>query len=296
MKIVQSFWSKPSYKKENINLSDRNKGGWIDKKYNYMSWALSCLQFRKFYDNVELVTDAFGYNLLVDKLELPYTNVKVCLDDINHYHSDLWALGKVYAYSIQDEPFIHADGDVFIYKKFSEEFENSNLVSQNIEKNYLLYQQVFSTIEDNFDYIPNVLFESKILNNQLIGTNAGILGGSDVSFFKDYTKESFHFVDKNLSKLSKINIGLFNIIFEQAMFYALSESKSAKVNYLLNNVNQAFDGLCDFITVETKTNYLHALGPFKQQKYIGDQLALRLLLDYPEYYYKIINLIKTNQL
>ncbi len=106
MKIIQSFWSKPSYKKKNVKLHDRNNGGWTDKKYNYFSWALSCLQFRKYYDDVELITDEIGYNILIEKLKLPYTKVDVCLDKINHYHEDLWALGKIYAYSIQNTPFI----------------------------------------------------------------------------------------------------------------------------------------------------------------------------------------------
>ena len=32
-------------KKENINISDRNKGGWFDKN-NYMSWAMDCLNLK----------------------------------------------------------------------------------------------------------------------------------------------------------------------------------------------------------------------------------------------------------
>src|ERR1700730_5036463 len=129
MKIIQSFWSKPS---REIS-SDKSMGGWLEKKNNYMSWALSCLQFRSFYDEVELVTDRYGYDLLINQLELPYTNVKIVLDDLNDFHSDLWALGKIYAYSLQDEPFIHADGDIYIWEKFSDKIENAELVAQNIE-------------------------------------------------------------------------------------------------------------------------------------------------------------------
>ena len=183
MKIVQSLWVKPSLKKENFNISDRNKGGWVDKKYNYMSWALSCLQFKKYYNNVELVTDSIGYELLIEKIGLPYSKVDIELDQLNNYHPDLWALGKIQAYSIQNEPFIHADGDVFIFKKFEESFEKSPLIAQNLETEFSYYYEIFKNIEENFDYIPQVLIESKTINGGIIGVNAGLLGGSDFCFF-----------------------------------------------------------------------------------------------------------------
>ncbi|OXG09134.1 hypothetical protein BC749_10348 [Flavobacterium araucananum] len=296
MKIVQSLWIKPSLKKENVNVSDRNKGGWFDKKYNYMSWALSCLQFKKYYDKVELVTDALGYDLLINKLELPYTKVDVSLDVLNDYHPDLWALGKIYAYSIQDEPFIHADGDIFIYKKFEESFEKSALISQNLEKGFDYYDQVFTSIKENFDYVPDYLYESQSKNNQIIAVNAGLLGGSSLDFMKEYTAEAFRFVDNNTANLDKINIGMFNTVFEQFLFHSIAEKKEIDVSYYLSNVNHVFDGLADFTALPNKGAYIHTVGIYKRVKYICDLLAHRLLTDYPEYYYKIMTLIRTNQI
>lgn len=296
MKIVQSYWSKPSLKTGNINISDRNKGGWVDKKYNYMSWALSCLQFKKYYDKVELVTDAIGYDFLINKLELPYTSVRVDLDNLNDYHPDLWALGKIYAYSIQEEPFIHADGDIFIYDKFGSEFEKSSLIAQNFEKGFNYYEDLFKNIEQKFDYIPGVLNESKKLNGEIIAVNAGILGGTDIDFFKEYTAEAFKFVDRNISKINEVNIGMFNTVFEQFLFHASAEKNNKEINYLLTDVNHAFDRLADFTGLPGKCKYIHTVGVYKRIKYIGDLLAYRLLTDYPEYYYKILNLIRTNQI
>lgn len=296
MKVIHSYWSKPNFKKGSTHIYDRNTGGWVDKKYNYMSWALSCLQFKKYYGNIELVTDLLGYDLLVNKMNLPYSNVNVCLDELNDYHPDLWALGKIYAYSLQNEPFIHADGDVYIYKKFDCSFEKSPIISQNIERGYDLYKQVYKNLENTLVYIPGVLIESKNINNQIIAINAGIIGGTNVDFFKSFAKEAFLFVDKNKSILNRINIGLFNIIYEQALLYALAENKKIEINYYLKDANQAFDGLCDFINLPGQNGYLHAIGPYKQQKTIGDNLAYRLQSDYPEFYYKIMNLLRTNQL
>lgn len=296
MKIVQSYWVKPSLKKDNHSFSTRNRGGWVDKKYNYMSWALSSHQFKKYYSDVELVTDSLGYDLLINKLELPYTSVKVCLDQLNDYHPDVWALGKIYAYSIQDEPFIHADGDVFIYKKFDEQLEKAHLVCQNIENGFSYYEEIFKKVRKNFIYIPEVLEDSMKKNNKIIAVNAGILGGTDIDFFKIYTAEAFKFVDSNLSQLDKVNIGMFNTIFEQFLFHAMAENKQKNIHYYLSNVNHAFDGLSEFTCLPWKEKYIHTVGVYKRIKYIGELLSFRLRTDYPKSYYKILNLIRTHQI
>ncbi|WP_286761488.1 DUF6734 family protein [Salegentibacter sp. UBA1130] len=296
MKIVQSYWSKPTLKKDSFKTSDRNKGGWVDKRFNYMSWALSCLQFKKFYSKVELVTDQAGYDLLINKLDLPYTHVDVCLDRLNIYHSDLWALGKIYAYSIQKEPFIHADGDIYIYHKFKPESENADLFVQNIEDGFSYYDNIFKQIRETFQYIPPELLESIEKNKKIISVNAGLLGGNDIAFFNCYTKEVFNFVDQNLAKIDKIDKGMFNTIFEQFLFMALAEKRDKKVSYQLKEVNHAFDGLADFTGLPNRTKYIHTVGIYKKINYIGNLLEHRLMMDYPDYYFKILNLLKTNQI
>lgn len=296
MKIVQSFWTKPGLKKDNFNSSDRNNGGWVDKKYNYMSWALSCLQFTKYYKDVELVTDKDGYELLINRLGLPYSKVSVVLDDLNEYHPDLWALGKVYAYGLQDSPFIHADGDIFIYEKFGDHFESSPLLAQNIEEGFNFYNEVFKHIQGNFSYMPAVLFDSIQRNNYIISVNAGIIGGTDVEFFKDFTKSAFEFVDRNVEHIAKVNTGMFNTIFEQFLFHALAEAKQKEVNYFVTSINHAFDGLAEFTGTPGRIKYVHTVGVYKKIKHVADLLACRLLNDYPDFYYRIINLIRTNQI
>ncbi len=74
MKIVHSYWSKPNLIQKKAS---QNLGGWTHRAFNYMSWALSCLKFKEFYPNIELVTDQKGKELLIDRLGLPYTSVKV---------------------------------------------------------------------------------------------------------------------------------------------------------------------------------------------------------------------------
>ena len=101
-----------------------------------MSWALSCLQLRKFYDEVELVTDSEGADLLINKLHLPYTSCKPVLDKLVDENPAVWALGKIAAYEAQEVPFIHVDGDIYIWKPFPKRIEEADIAVQNVEKNY----------------------------------------------------------------------------------------------------------------------------------------------------------------
>ena len=125
MKIVQSFWT-AGKDATNYNF------GWLSPLDHYLSWILSCNLLRKQYNHVSLVTDQQGYHILVEELGLPYTEVDTCLDSLVEYKSHLWALAKIKAYSIQREPFIHVDGDVFIWEHYG--INASNL--QNISIDY----------------------------------------------------------------------------------------------------------------------------------------------------------------
>lgn len=274
----------------------RGKGGWVEAKYNYMSWALSSLQFRKYYDEVELVTDEPGYKLLVEKLRLPYTSVKVLLNNINGYHADLWALGKIYAYSVQETPFIHADGDVYIWEKFPPEIDNARLLAQNLEINHNYYEPPYRKIKSNLNFIPPVILRSIEANGEIRSVNAGIIGGSDIALLKEYTALAFEFVDKNYDDLLKIDIGSFNCFFEQVLFHAIAEAKKVPVQFLLRDVNYAFDGLLEFAGVPGVTKYIHCIGLSKKAEHIGVHLARRLQIDYPDWYYRIQNLLYTSQI
>lgn len=129
MKLLHSYWSKPYFQ------SEADKGGWSKNIFHYMSCALSCLRFHEFYD-IELITDKAGKELFIDKIGLPYSSVKVELDVLNNYPPYLWAIGKLYSYSIQTTPFIHVDNDIYIWSKFKDNLINAPLIAHNLEVAY----------------------------------------------------------------------------------------------------------------------------------------------------------------
>lgn len=284
MKIIQSFWSGNS-------RDFTNNYGWYSYKYNWMSWLLSCHQLVKFHKDVELYTDRFGYEILITKLQLPYTKVHVVLDDLNDYHKDLWAISKIKVYEMQNEPFLHIDGDVFVWESLFDKFKNSDILTQNLEITADCYVKMWNEISPNLSYMP-IEIENYHKDTTNFACNMGIVGGNDLNFFKEYAKISIDFVDQNASAVPKINCLNFNLFFEQILFYQFAKIQNKKVNYLFDEVYKdgEYIGFAEFHEVPDKT-YLHLLGVYKRNPAVCKAMEVYIMKNYPESYSKITALI-----
>ena len=260
MKIIQSFWSGQN------NVIQDNRG-WLSYEYHWLGWILSCNQLRKFYDNVELYTDSFGYEILIEKLNLPYTKVHVVLDEMNQYPKELWAIAKIKTYELQNTPFLHVDGDVFIWKPFPKNLLKKSLIVQNLENSTEYYQKMWSLISAQLNFIPKEIYNynTEIAN---LGCNMGIFGGNDIDFLKKYTSKSFEFVDKNKENWSKINSFDFNIFFEQQLFYEMSRLEKKKISCLFTEVwgENSYLGLVIFMMYPIKDSFCIYLEFSKEKK------------------------------
>jgi len=292
MRIIQSAWAcnRPSLLTTSL--------GWLSPEYNLMSWALSCLQLKKYYPELVLYCDNVSAKMLVDTLKLPYSDVVCNLDSLNIYHPQLWALPKISAYSQQEKPFLHVDGDVFIWKEFENSLLKGGLIAQNLEAATDYYEKIMISLESALNYFPEEIRKERKLKKQILAYNAGIFGGSDIAFFNEYTDKAFDFVGKNILNLSNINVSNFNIFFEQYLFYCLVKKCKKEVKVLLSERigDNQYRGFGDFGKVPYEKDYLHLLGSYKRNEFVCKQMADRLRQDYPEYYYRIIDLFKTNKL
>jgi len=286
MKIVQSFWMG--------NNSDMKKTfGWLSNKYHYLSWILSANQLRHFYDEVELFTDKCGYEILINKLQLPYTKVHVVLDELNSYDVNLWALAKIKTYSLFNESFLHVDGDVFIWKAFDKNLLSKDLITQNIETTTEYYREMWNNIYQHLNYLPYPM-ESyhKELSNK--SYNMGIFGGNDIEFIRKYTAESFHFVETNNESAVKTNMYNFNMFFEQVLFYEMTKLENKKVSCLINKdiKDNGYDNdFANFDEVPNYRTYLHILGYLKRIQLVCIKLEIYVQKYYPEYYERVENLL-----
>lgn len=283
MKIIHSFWS--GNQKEILS----HNYAWLKPEYHWLSWILSANQAAKFYP-IELYTDSVGYEILIEKLQLPYTKVHVVLDELNIYHGSLWALPKIKTYSLQKEPFLHIDGDVFIWKKFPEQLLKQKLITQNLEITTKYYGKMWKEISPHLQYTP------KEMSNYISGIshfacNMGIVGGKDLEFFDHYTQKSFEFVERNKSVWHKINGFNFNIFFEQVLFYECAKEREKKVSHLFQEVSKdnEYVGLASFEAIPEKW-YLHLLGFYKKDFHTCKQLENYVLKHYPEYFERLLTL------
>ncbi|MBT1695478.1 hypothetical protein KK083_01230 [Fulvivirgaceae bacterium PWU4] len=289
MKIVQSFWSKPALKPDHDwdgALKRGETGGWLDKKAYYRSWAFSCLRLRQYYDNVELVTDAAGKEILIDRMGLPYTSVRMDLDCLAEAPNDLWALGKVYAYSLQDKPFIHVDSDVYIWDRLTQ-LDGAPLMVQNFEK-HSYFNDILRNYRAVFPYFPPCV-EACVDSKEIVwSVNAGIFGGNDCAFIKEYAQMAIRFVRENQRFFAGVALAEFNMIFEQILFFYMAQQNSHAITRLFDETISRYDPwIVNFQDVPHATKYIHAIGPYKRDPVINDLVAHHLRTDFPEYYDRI---------
>ncbi|RFM26749.1 DUF6734 family protein [Deminuibacter soli] len=284
MRIVQTFWSSgKDWKTYNF--------GWDSPKFHLMGWALSCLKLKEFYPDVHLYTDTAGAELLINRLNLPYTAVHISHDDLNHAFSTHWAISKIKTYALQEKPFLHVDADVFIFDKFADKLEKAGLVMQNFEMGTAVYRKLTDTVYSNLCSVPAYL-DTDLCKNAIPSCNAGIFGGHDLDFIREYTNVATNFFEDNVAAFPNDIADGFNIICEQILFHSLCSNRNKQITYLFDKQYQD-DGyvmheFADFALTPTKLKYLHLIGKHKRTKDIVELMARTLLKEYPAYFYKIL--------
>jgi len=286
MRIVQSFWSGD----QDIL---QNNFGWFSAQYHLMAWALSCLKLKAHYDDVHLYTDTKGYKFLIEQLGLPYKSVKICYDSIPHYSENLWVLPKILTYAAQQEPFIHVDGDVFIWEKFPEEMEKASLLAQNFEISTEYYENALRHIENDLNYLPDFLRES-LRESPIPSYNAGVLGGSDLAFFREYAQTALDLVDRNYDKNQLVHSGIYNILCEQILFASIAARDQKEVSCYFkekykDNGYSAKD-IADLSSICHRLKYIHLLGPHKKSRDNCELMGRILYKEYPEYFGRVVSL------
>ena len=229
MRIVQTFWTAGQ---DPLHRSY----GWPAPEYNLMSWVMSCHSLREHYDDLTLYTDTAGKHLLIDTLHLPYTEVCTVFDDFPCLPQH-WALSKIKTYSLQTEPFLHIDGDVFITEPLPESVGKAPLVTQNREIGTIYYRRMMDRILEHPeirlpDYIDKGLREDSVASY-----NMGFFGGTDLDFIHRYCQEVFHFMDENrMNDLACPHSHVdCNVFFEQVIFAMMVDREQREVASVLGH-------------------------------------------------------------
>lgn len=272
----------------------KNSFGWAAPEYHLMSWALSSLQMHKVYQRVDLYANSNGAKLLIDTLQLPYNKVNITHDNLNPVNENLWALPKVFTYSLQEESFLHLDGDVFIFNELPDSLLKSELIAQNIEEATNYYLSTQKELMANFTYFPDCVKADFFSSIPIRGVNAGILGGNNVSFIKEYASAAFEYINRNVDRLPLVTVDRFNIFFEQHLFYSLAKERNIPISVLIADIinDNEYKYIGDIHEAPCCRSYIHLLGHLKRDEYTCRQMAAKLRNLYPEYYFRIISLFK----
>jgi hypothetical protein len=289
IKAVQSLWTRPLFSDNRASIETRLNGGWMEYKINLMSWALSCLLAKEHYKQIDLYTDELGYKLLIEYLDLPYDGVHLSLGELNNFNVELWSYGKIIAYKNQSRPFLHIDGDVFLFNKV-DIARNDELVCQQLE-NFKFYEQLFELVDKQLIYKSELV--GGILNSKVLkGYNCGIFGGTNLEFIQNYCNTSIDLYEKYSSINSKFDLTTLNIFFEQVLLYFLASGSSIKVKTLFGpgEIKEGYSELLDFLNLGGEKGYIHCVGHSKRNPVVNEQVLLLLYRNNPEIYKKIENI------
>jgi hypothetical protein len=132
--------------------------------------------------------------LLVDGIQIPFDDVRLDLEDLRHYHPSLWNSGKVLAYGLQSEPFIHLDNDVYLWEPLPVQLTSAPLFAQNPEfaieqPEYYRISELESLItgQDGATLPTEWQWCRGLLGDYQRSFNTGIFGGVRFDFIQHYS-------------------------------------------------------------------------------------------------------------
>lgn len=228
---------------------------------------ISVKSFKKFYENVYLITDLHGSKVFKG---INFTKVYPILDNINQKYKDVWSIGKLYAIKYiagKNEQFCHADFDFIITRPLPDDLLNANVFVQSIE--YNLEQLAY-----NISYY-NLLCKNKYLAKNSSSDkafNCGIVGGKNCSFFYEYANTAIQMIedienkDLWLNNYSKFRYWTKAVLAEQYYLACALQKHNIRPKLIFDNsainyqprswLSQAFF---------EKTGAIHLLGDSKKK-------------------------------
>ena len=291
MQAVWSFWSKPYF--------ERQGSTWLSHKHYLYSCVLSFECARRHFCETVLYTDDAGAELLIDELKLPFSSVSTSLNDVNHYDSAWWAVGKLYTYSMQSAPFIHIDSDVYLWKALPKHFQQATVIGQNPEYFQIgsswYHPEKFDTIIASRHWLPDEIIWYREQRKKQMAVCCGILGGSDVGFIRQYAKQALKLIDCSLTEEAYQSLHGDNLLIEQYLLSAFinynqqhisAKQGQCKSAYIFKSADEAFNP-----DISKQAGYTHLIGGAKCNQKLMDRLERRICNDYPEYFERINSMV-----
>jgi hypothetical protein len=182
MKIIFSYWSQAKPEHNSVFKELAAVSNYFAQQHGY---------------ETILYTDVAG-NLLLNKIE--YDQIILMPEHIlNQFPQTGWSLGKLLATSMTNEPFLHLDFDLFLFKPIEEKFLNKEAVFFHDE---IWMDETLANSSFILKKKPEIL---KDINNYR-SYNCAIFGGNNYKAFQDSAKYICNFAMVNASFLEKMSM------------------------------------------------------------------------------------------
>ncbi|WP_035333710.1 DUF6734 family protein [Dyadobacter crusticola] len=282
MKAIQTFWTPPDQPVQHL------AGGWLDPRYHFMSWALSASLLARHFEKVVLHTDINGRHILIDELALPYSEVHLVQEGLGKkYPKKWWVMRKILSYGLSDEPFIHVDGDAFLWNGLPESTLNMPLIAQNRQDGFMCYNVAVNQFKGAGIPLPGFIDPSL---DAYPAVNMGVTGGTDYVFFKKYADIVGTFYDQHLSgregSAEMTNTGYLNTLIEECFFALLAASENLPIAML---IDEKMDGGYASLANCLNQNYpvTHLIGENKQRIFYCKQVEFYLQKLFPDTFRRV---------
>lgn len=234
--------------------------------------------------------------MLIDGLGLEFDSVSTELNVLENHDPNWWALGKIYTYRLQTEPFIHIDSDAYLWKPLPVNGETA-LFAQNpdyfvVGASYYMPER-FEAVIRNIPggWLPKEWKWYRSSGYAQRTEWCGIFGGSQIDFIRYYANLAIELVEHPANQTAWLNLSAAierNILVEQYLLsacveYYRNQADSAyrelDIQYLFNSVDDAFNP-----QKATEAGYTHLVAGAKQDQEIASKVERRVMKDYPEEY------------
>ncbi|MDD5036498.1 MAG: hypothetical protein PHE55_17275 [Methylococcaceae bacterium] len=293
MRAVWSLWTKPF---------KHGRCYWASEFHHLLGWVLSVETARKHYPETMLVTDDAGAEMLVEGIGLQFDHVSTALNELNFHDPAWWAFGKMYAYRLQEQPFVHIDSDVFLWNRLPERLESASVFAQNPEYHNLgstCYhpEQIEHAIRSVNGWIPDEIDYYMPVDGVFKAACCGIMGGSRVDFIRHYADLAITMMehpDNQAAWLSLNDRMSLSLIFEQYFLTACVEYHKGKQDSPYGNIHDEylFESMGDAHEKAALVGFTHLLGATKQNKQVSERLEKRIMKDYPKHYERCLRFIR----
>jgi hypothetical protein len=248
--------------------------GFNDEKEFARFFSLSVIMSNKHFDEVELVTDERGAEL-VDRYGIP-VSVRTGLDELMEgVHENHWSMCKIHACAMQEGPFMHVDNDVIWFKPPPERILGAPASFQQLETG-LRFERYYRDLSEQAMSWPD---KPEWFVEDLSAYNCGFVGFNDLSVIGEWRDFADSYVRYTGGDMSS---HLTPLLYEQIGIKQLCDARGVQVELLRNHYDTLLVGVGNIDGDPDNLGYTHCFSGNKRVASVTQRVNSRLMYENPE--------------